>query len=65
MQTLRSFMTILKKSVQPSMYTIDGEMITDEYENDMKTYFSIQQLYLYKQTAERIVNNNYQYNNGT
>jgi len=47
------------------MYTIDGEMITDEYENDMKTYFSIQQLYLYKQTAERIVNNNYQYNNGT
>ena len=58
-------MTILKRSVQPSMYTIDGEMITDEYENDMKTYFSIQQLYLCKQTAERIVNNNYQYNNGT
>ena len=28
------------------MYTIDGEMITDEYENDMKTYFSIQQLYV-------------------
>ena len=47
------------------MYTIDGEMITDEYENDMKTYFSIQQLYQCKQTAERIVNNNYQYNNGT